>query len=62
MYAPSISVQGKSQIKSTIKNFIPEFNLTRTRTMIIEDGFAETGLEDLFSTMKRIVVESKNKD
>jgi DNA polymerase-1 len=62
LYAPSISVQGKRKIKSTIKNFIPEFNLTRTRTMIIEDGFAETGLEDLFSTMKRIVVESKNKD
>jgi len=62
LYSPSISVQGKGKIKSTIKNFVPEFNLTRMRTMIIEDGFAETGLEDLFSTMKRIVADSKSKD
>ena len=59
LYLPSISVQGKSKIKYAIDNYVPEFNLTNFRAMSLEDGFIELGFDELFTTMKRMVVESK---
>ena len=59
LYLPSISVQGKKKIKYAVENFIPELNLTNFRAMSIEDGFIELNFDELFTTMKRIVVESK---
>ena len=62
LYVPSISVQGKGKIKYAIENFTPELNLTGFRAMTLEDGFVELNFSDLFSTMKRIVVESKTEN
>jgi hypothetical protein len=62
LYLPSISVQGKSKIKYAIDNFVPEFNLTNFRAMSLEDGFIELSFSELFTTMKRMVVESKTEN
>ena len=62
LYLPSISVQGKSKIKYAINNFVPEFNLTNFRAMSLEDGFIELNFDELFTTMKRMVVESKTEN
>lgn len=62
LYLPSISVQGKNKIKYAIENFVPEFNLTNFRAMSLEDGFIELNFDELFTTMKRMVVESKTEN
>ena len=62
LYLPSISVQGKGKIKYAIENFVPELNLTNFRAMSLEDGFIELAFDELFTTMKRMVVESKTEN
>jgi 5'-3' exonuclease len=62
LYLPSISVQGKGKIKYAIENFVPELNLTNFRAMSLEDGFIELVFDELFTTMKRMVVESKTEN
>ena len=58
LYAPSISVQGKSKLKYTIENFNTELNQTTFKTMMIEDGFGVVDFTDLFASMKRIVANN----
>lgn len=62
LHIPSISVNGKKQVKYAIENFVPELNLTAMRAMMIEDGTDNVSLEDLFVMMRRIVVESKEEN
>ncbi len=58
LYAPSISIQGKSKLKYTIENFDTELNQTTFKTMMIEDGFGVVDFTDLFASMKRIVANN----
>ena len=62
LYVPSISVQGKTQVKHTLNNFASELNLTNFRAMSLEDGFPETNFDDLTVSMKRIVVNNKTEN
>ncbi len=58
LYAPSISVQGKSKLRYIIENFNAELNQTTFKTMMIEDGFGVVDFTDLFASMKRIVANN----
>jgi DNA polymerase-1 len=58
LYSPSISVQGKGKIKHAVKNFVPELNQTKFKTMMVEDGFGVVDFSDLFVAMKRIVANN----
>ena len=58
LYAPSISVQGKTKLKYVIENFDTELNQTTFKTMMIEDGFGVVDFSDLFASMKRIVANN----
>ena len=58
LYAPSISIQGKSKLKYVIENFDTELNQTTFKTMMIEDGFGVVDFTDLFASMKRIVANN----
>ena len=62
LYAPSISVQGKSQIRYAVDNFEPELAKTTFLSMMIQDGFGVVDFSDLLATMKRIVADSKQKN
>jgi len=59
LYAPSIPVQTKQNLNSTVKNFIPEFNKTKIHAMIVENGVGQLALIDLFQNFRRMIVESK---
>ena len=61
LYAPSISVQGKSKLKYTVENFVPELNKTKFKTMMVEDGFGVVDFSDLFAAMKRIIANNAQK-
>ena len=54
LYSPSISVQTKMKVQSSLDNFTPEFNKTEVIKRMKKDGFAEWSTEDLFVTCKRI--------
>jgi len=62
LYAPSISVQGKSQIRYAVNNFAHELIKTTFLSMMIQDGFGVVDFSDLLATMKRIVADSKQKN
>jgi 5'-3' exonuclease len=62
LYAPFISVQGKSQIRYAVNNFAPELIKTTFLSMMIQDGFGVVDFSDLLATMKRIVADSKQKN
>jgi DNA polymerase-1 len=55
LYAPSISIDGKSRIKYAIENFEPQFNKTETIKRMKIDGFGDWNTSALFATFKRIV-------
>jgi DNA polymerase I len=55
LYAPSISPQGKTRMRYALDNFVPEFNQTGTKTMMIKDGFGVWDCTDLFAFFKRVV-------
>ena len=61
LYAPSISVQGKTKLKYAVENFIPELNQTKFKTMMVEDGFGVVDFSDLFIAMKRIIANNVQK-
>jgi ubiquinone/menaquinone biosynthesis C-methylase UbiE len=62
LYVPSISVQGKQKIKYTVENAEKFFNQTEINVMMLEDGMGVWDWSTLFTTMKRIVVDSKNRE
>ena len=53
LYSPSISPQGKSKLRYALDNFVPEFNQTGTKAMMIKDGFGVWDCTDLFAFCKR---------
>tara|TARA_Y100000592_G_scaffold73412_1_gene114331 strand:- start:1967 stop:2947 length:981 start_codon:yes stop_codon:yes gene_type:complete len=59
LYSPSISPQGKSRMRYALDNFVPEFNQTGTKTMMIKDGFGVWDCTDLFAFFKRVVSNKK---
>ena len=59
LYAPSISVQNKTKIKSIIKDTELTFNKTSTNGMMLEDGIGKTNWNDLYTSFRKIVVGNK---
>ena len=59
LYSPSISPQGKSKMRYALDNFVPEFNQTGAKTMMIKDGFGVWDCTDLFAFFKRVVSDKK---
>ena len=59
LYSPSISPQGKSRMRYALDNFVPEFNQTGAKTMMIKDGFGVWDCTDLFAFFKRVVSDKK---
>ena len=59
LYSPSISPQGKSKMRYALDNFVPEFNQTGAKTMMIKDGFGIWDCTDLFAFFKRVVSDKK---
>jgi len=57
LYSPSISPQGKMKIRYALDNFVPEFNQTGTKTMMIHDGFGVWDCSELFAFFKRVVTD-----
>ena len=55
LYSPSISPQGKMKLRYALDNFVPEFNQTGTKAMMIKDGFGIWDCTELFTFFKRIV-------
>jgi 5'-3' exonuclease len=46
--APNISAQSKKLIKDSIRDFIPMFNKTEFRKMMVQDGFSSWNWDNLF--------------
>tara|TARA_Y100000592_G_C5465568_1_gene316507 strand:+ start:1111 stop:2079 length:969 start_codon:yes stop_codon:yes gene_type:complete len=59
LYSPSISPQGKEHIRFNIEENEHDFNKTELQKMMIEDGFGAGDWSDLFQTMKRISIDSR---
>ena len=59
LYSPSISPQGKDQIRFAIEENECDFNKTEVQKMMLEDGFGAGDWSDLFQTMKRISIDNK---
>jgi len=59
LYAPDISPQNKTKVKTAIFEMKPEFNQTGILKMMTEDGFGVYDWNDLFATFRKIVVDSK---
>ena len=57
LYSPSISPQGKMKLRYALDNFVPEFNQTGTKAMMIRDGFGVWDCTELFAFFKRIVAD-----
>jgi 5'-3' exonuclease len=59
LYVPSISPQGTQKLNYALENFEPELGKTTILTMMIEDGFGESNLNELFAMMRKIIVDSR---
>ena len=59
LYAPSISVQGRTRINKTLEMHVPEFNKTSLRKLMHEDGIGEISLNSLFESFNRSVSNFK---
>jgi len=59
LYAPSLSPQSKRKISEAVNDMLPEFNKTGILSMMSKDGFGIYDFTDLFSTFRKIVVDSK---
>ena len=55
LYAPSISVQNKTKIKTTIRDTELTFNKTLTNGMMLEDGIGKTNWNDLYTAFRKII-------
>tara|TARA_Y100000034_G_scaffold136332_1_gene212255 strand:+ start:6872 stop:7861 length:990 start_codon:yes stop_codon:yes gene_type:complete len=61
LYSPSISVQQKFDINNLLDAFTPHLNKTRIRAMLIQDGFGEISLNDLFVNFKNRIYNYNKK-
>ncbi len=59
LYVPSLSPQGKQKIKYSVENSEKHFNQTEINVMMLEDGMGVWDWTTLFTTMKRIVANSR---
>jgi len=59
LYVPSISVQGRQKVKYAVENSEKSFNQTEINVMMLQDGMGVWDWTTLFTTMKRIVANSK---
>ena len=59
LYVPSLSPQGKQKIKYSVEKSEKHFNQTEINVMMLEDGMGVWDLTTLFTTMKRIVANSR---
>lgn len=61
LYTPLISAQASQRIKYAIKEMLPELNKTQCIGLMIEDGIGAYDWAELFATMKRICLTTKEK-
>ena len=59
LYVPALSPQGKQKIKYSVEKSEKHFNQTEINVMMLEDGMGVWDWTTLFTTMKRIVANSK---
>ena len=59
LYVPSLSPQGKQKIKYSVEKSEKHFNQTEINVMMLQDGMGVWDWTTLFTTMKRIVANSK---
>lgn len=59
LYSPNISVQVSRKTRDAINNFIFELNITETQKMLLQDGAAQTSLDEMYKRFKKIVVDNK---
>ena len=59
LYAPSISTRTTAKIDWSIKDCCTDFNLTKVKTMMMEDGFGEYNFGLLWATMRNISLQSR---
>ena len=58
LYAPMMSPQAKRSVRFAIDSAEHEFNKTEVIKMMAEDGFGDFSWTDLFSRMRKIVVDN----
>jgi DNA polymerase-1 len=61
LYAPSLPIQAKQKIKSSILDLDFSLNKTAIRTAMIEDGFGAYDWSTLFQTFQRIISNKEKK-
>lgn len=59
LYVPALSPQGKQKIKYSVEKSEKHFNQTEINVMMLQDGMGVWDWTTLFTTMKRIVANSK---
>ena len=59
LYAPSISPQSASRIRSCVNDMVCELNKTAIVKMMHQDGFGVFDWSDLFANFRKIVVDNK---
>ena len=59
LYAPLISTTTKAKIDWALRECCMDFNLTRVKTMMLEDGFGNYNFSQLWATMRNISLQSR---
>jgi len=57
--SPQISIQSKNKIKKVCEEFDPMTNRTQLLRYMVEDGFGQVSLSDLYSTFSRICTDKR---
>ena len=55
LYSPIMSVQLKTKVSQVLQNYIPEFNKTELKTLMIKDGIGEVNLGDLYTNFNKTI-------
>jgi len=53
--SPMLSIQGKTRINETFRDYQPAFNKTGLRTEMFKDGTGEISLNDMFENFNRLI-------
>lgn len=57
--SPNLSYQVLQKLDYAFSNYDPQLNLTQIKKMMLEDGFAEIKFDELFASLKKIIVQHK---
>lgn len=57
--SPNMSFQVLQKVDYSLDNYKPEINLTEIKKMMLEDGFAEMKFDELYASLKKIIVDHK---